>query len=251
VVMTVNILIRLIMLLCRSGPVAIPRQLSPYESDGYSWSQATKDAISEWYQLDENSLVELLVLNVDAVKQAIAEGPSSEKYLSLLNCIQQLEGSKLSVTSDVFVNRSVEECAAREALSSELGVQRSLWVPNEAALQDESQQSNFLKWLAATYPAQQRRPYGGASGNTWQNNTKEAVTAGLASMLQVRDGWERSGCGVGMPGAALTEMLFHSQLAQTYCEKFVGRHALIQSCVGVFFCYKFYIFFLGKSNFTL
>jgi WD40 repeat protein len=56
---------------------------------------------------------------------------------------------------------------------------------------------------------------------------KGELRASLVEAIARIDAWSRDGCGLGVRGSLLSEMLHHSEWARKKCQDFIGREALV------------------------
>jgi energy-coupling factor transporter ATP-binding protein EcfA2 len=61
----------------------------------------------------------------------------------------------------------------------------------------------------------------------WEQDTRRRLATSLNAIVKTRRDWVQHGCGVGLPGTLLTELLHHSKWAAEKCNQFSGRDGLL------------------------
>jgi WD40 repeat protein len=61
----------------------------------------------------------------------------------------------------------------------------------------------------------------------YKSFVEQKLWGSLDGIIATMEGWREDGCGLGLPGSELSEMLHHSDWARKKCETFVGRDALV------------------------
>jgi WD40 repeat protein/energy-coupling factor transporter ATP-binding protein EcfA2 len=62
----------------------------------------------------------------------------------------------------------------------------------------------------------------------WERYMRQKLQQSLEDVFEMRNSWMRDGCGAGIAGSLLSELLHHSKWAAEKCRQFSGREELLQ-----------------------
>jgi hypothetical protein len=110
----------------------------------------------------------------------------------------------------------------------------------------ESKFRHLIDWMSSSIESSKRKTFHQASFKSYKENNEEwgkqieewAATAenyllnSLQSIIDYHRDWEIDGCGVGIPGYELTEMLHHTSWAHEKINEFSGRDGLLRDIMS-------------------
>eukprot|EP01038_Epipyxis_sp_PR26KG_P005419 gene5419-7508_t len=67
--------------------------------------------------------------------------------------------------------------------------------------------------------------------NDWEKDTSKLLNTHLNAIIDLKNEWMKNGCGMNMRGAALQEILYHSEHAAMKCMNFKGRFHLLNKAI--------------------
>jgi hypothetical protein len=69
----------------------------------------------------------------------------------------------------------------------------------------------------------------------WEHDARCRLEKNLGELIDLRKQWFRDGCGVGISGSLLSEMLHHSKWAAEKCSNFTGRSELLNEMLRLIY----------------
>jgi WD40 repeat protein len=221
-----------------------------------------------WYHLDRNAVPEEYVLKSlshmsdDSFwKDAL---PNLSAALDGLRFSSSKPSDGSDFDSELLVGRSVTEWETKAALSQSASVSRMFWMRRifdggVDPMQDinrlycdtvddldrQEKLEQLKSFMTAKLPADKIMSHGvgfrnylqkddalwAAHISKWTEDVHTMLTNSLADLTHLRQDWDIDGCGLGIPGYALNEMLHHSYWAADKCSTFHGREGLIQAAL--------------------
>ena len=67
--------------------------------------------------------------------------------------------------------------------------------------------------------------------DSFKSFAKDRLMGSLEHVISLKQLWGKDGCGMGLPGGSLAEMLHHCQWAHAKCETFKGREEVVSSAL--------------------
>ena len=119
-------------------------------------------------------------------------------------------------------------------------------------LDDASKRSGLqqlLRWMESHFPTDRVSNYNDATFedftssdvvwtaqfNKWQTDMRALLQNSLHALMDKCEQWKLDGCGLGLQGSVLSEMLHHSQWARVKTIDYFGREELVTKVVGAVF----------------
>ena len=67
----------------------------------------------------------------------------------------------------------------------------------------------------------------------WKTSATDMLTRSLHSIIDTKTAWMESGCGLGLPGDLLEEMLHHSEWTSSKVSEFFGREQVVNTALQI------------------